>query len=218
MPRRSGTTSYHKRCASIDSSIEHDPSPHSCQCTRSALQILQVLSSLFKPAEDLYAVEKTLYTLKQKIGKCRFLVECAASGRDSGFELLVIILCEKMTSIFEEISAAWERQLQAVARMRLRKTEGAVAVTRDVYPAPQNDNGDSQYGRVTIGGYQMDTIEERHTVFGILIQLQLKRLINIMEKLKQNAVTENLVSHLAILIPMNQKIKSLKATLGRITQ
>ncbi|KAM5437366.1 hypothetical protein McanCB56680_002323 [Microsporum canis] len=213
--RGSGKTSH---CASIDSSIGHNSSTNSCQCTRSALKILEVVSSHFKPAEGLYSVEQALYTLKRNIGQCQSIVQCSASGGDPGLKLLVIVLCEKMIAIFEGISAGWDRQLQAVARMKQTRPGGAAAAASAVNSAAtQEDTWVSQYRRVTIGGYQIDTIEERHTVFGMLIQLQLKRLSDTIAKLSKNAMTENLESHLAILMPMNQKVKNLKAALDRTT-
>ncbi|KAM5458303.1 hypothetical protein MaudCBS49596_000216 [Microsporum audouinii] len=109
--RGSGKTSH---CASIDSSIGHNSSTNSCQCTRSALKILEVLSSHFKPAEGLYSVEQALYTLKRNIGQCQSVVRCSASGGDPGLKLLVIVLCEKMIAIFEEISAGCSGWLIAI--------------------------------------------------------------------------------------------------------
>jgi hypothetical protein len=211
---RSGKSSHRSRCASIDSSVQSDSTPYSCQCTRSALKILEMLSSHFKPTEGLYSVEQALYTLKRNIRQCQSLVQCSASGRDSGIELLVIVLCEKMTAIFEGISAGWERQLQAVARTQ--KKPCAASAIGGVDP-PQNDFRYSQYSRIPIGGYQIDTIEERHLVFGLLVQLQLKRLSEIMTTLRKNAMANDLESHLAILMPTNQKVENLKAALDKIT-
>jgi hypothetical protein len=130
--------------------------------------------------------------------------------------LLVIVLCEKMTAIFEEISAGWERQLQAVARMKQKKSCAAAAIS-EVDPAMQNEFRYSQYSRITIGGYQIDTIEERHMVFGLLVQLQLKRLSDIMTTLRKNAMANDSESHLAIMMPTNQKVENLKAALDKIT-
>ncbi|KAJ5961377.1 uncharacterized protein N7479_008527 [Penicillium vulpinum] len=211
---RSGKSSHASRCASIDSSVQSDSTPYSCQCTRSALKILEMLSSPFKPTERLYSVEQALYTLKRSIRQCQSLVQCSASERDSGIELLVIVLCEKMTAIFEGISAGWERQLQAVACTQ--KKPCAASAIGGVDP-PQNDFRYSQYSRIPIGGYQIDTIEERHLVFGLLVQLQLKRLGEIMTTLRKNAMANNLESHLAILMPTNQKVENLKAALDKIT-
>ncbi|KAJ5911148.1 uncharacterized protein N7473_000451 [Penicillium subrubescens] len=199
--RGSGKNCNRSRCASIDPYVESDSTPYSCQCTMSALKILEMLSSQFKPAEGL---------------QCQSLVQCSASGRDSGVDLLVIALCEKMTAIFEKISASWERQLQAAARMKQKKP-GVAAGVSEADPATQNDFRHSQYSRVTTGGYQIDTIEERHMVFGLLFQLQLKRLSDIMTTLRKNAMANDLESHLAILMPTNQKVMDLKAALGKIT-
>jgi hypothetical protein len=214
--RGSGKSGNRSRYASIDSYVESDSTPYSCQCTRSALKILEMLSSHFKPAEGLYSTEQALYTLKRNIRKCQSLVQCSASGRDSGVELLVIVLCEKMTAIFEKISASWERQLHAVARMKQKKP-GVAAGVSEADPATQNDFRHSQCSWVTTGGYQIDTIEERHMVFGLLFQLQLKRLSDIMTTLRKNAMANDLESHLAILMPTNQKVMDLKAALGKIT-
>jgi hypothetical protein len=121
-----------------------------------------------------------------------------------------------MTAIFEKISASWERQLHAVARMKQKKP-GVAAGVSEADPATQNDFRHSQCSWVTTGGYQIDTIEERHMVFGLLFQLQLKRLSDIMTTLRKNAMANDLESHLAILMPTNQKVMDLKAALGKIT-
>ncbi|KAF3394297.1 hypothetical protein F1880_004586 [Penicillium rolfsii] len=169
-------------------------------CTKSALKILGMLSSYFKPAEGLYSVEQLLHMLKQNLIQCQLLAQCSASGRDSGVELLVIVLCEKMTAIFEKIPASW-------------KEPGSEARVSDADPTTQNDFRQSQPLCVTTRGYQIDTIEERYIVFGLLFQLQLKRLSDIMTTLHKSAMADDLESHLAILMATNQKILSLIAVL-----
>jgi hypothetical protein len=98
-----------------------------------------------------------------------------------------------------------------------QKKPGVAAGVSEADPATQNDFRHSQCSWVTTGGYQIDTIEERHMVFGLLFQLQLKRLSDIMTTLRKNAMANDLESHLAILMPTNQKVMDLKAALGKIT-
>lgn len=92
------------------------PGSDSCECTGAALRILE---SVAVPAEagDWSATEQGLYSLKRNIWGCYILfARCTTCRQDSRFTILTLILCEKLTGIFEEATAGWEWQLRSSAR------------------------------------------------------------------------------------------------------
>ena len=111
-----------------------------------------------------------------------------------------------MTGVFEDIVVGWERQLDIQARpVQWPRVGGAGAGA-----------GAGENASILIGEYQMDTDEERLEVFGTLVQLQLKKLENLLRELKKNAVGANWESHFVILTPVSARISTLNSMLERL--
>lgn len=80
------------------------PVRDSCKCTGTALRILEAVAMPVK-AGDWSTREQGLYFLKGNIWQCYILSQCTSCRQESGFTILMLILCEKITGIFEEVAA-----------------------------------------------------------------------------------------------------------------
>jgi len=176
---------------------------HVCQCTATALSILEKLPIPSK-ASDLGAAEQTLYLLKRSIRQCYSLTQCHACWHESGFNILMIMLYEKMTGIFE--------------RLVVEKTHHIKIFTGTPSNNPnsgarqflQNNESDPKQGRMLIGEYEIDTFQEHCDVFDTLFVFQLNKLGDLLSEIKRNALGANWESHLAALRPVTQRMKNLK--------
>ncbi|KAH8660700.1 hypothetical protein BGZ60DRAFT_413887 [Tricladium varicosporioides] len=194
---------------SCHSSSGYISSDTSCQCTATALRILETLA-VHSKSGDLGTAEHTLYSLKGNIGKCQELAQCSVCGRESGICILLIMLCEKITSAFEEVASSWEHQLEGFRRNAHRGLEATRSSHGPLW------HMDIDRIRVIIGEYQIDTVEERCEVFSALTLLQLNKLSTLMSELRSNALASSWESHLTLLRVTGQRVKALKEALRRM--
>ncbi|KAL2011464.1 hypothetical protein VTN00DRAFT_4182 [Thermoascus crustaceus] len=192
------------------------PVRDSCKCTGTALRILEAVAMPVKVG-DWSTTEQELYSLKGNIWQCHVLSQCTSCRQDSGFTILMLILCEKITGIFEEVAAGWERQLRASASAYHTEpgwTDISKVAAQEVV---HHWEGSQQEARILLGKYQIDTAEERCEVFGSLILLQLNKLVGFFSEVKKTIVSSKWESHFELLKTLSHRIKDLRATLRHLS-
>ncbi|KAL4972591.1 hypothetical protein BDW66DRAFT_154568 [Aspergillus desertorum] len=118
-----------------------------CECTSSALRVLEQVAVPWK-GTDLETAER---------------IFCP---QDSSFAMLILILYEKIASIFEEVARGWKWCLDRLPQL----------------------HGTSQQLCMWLGKYQIDTMEEHYQVLATLITIQLRRLASLVAVAKTSVV------------------------------
>jgi hypothetical protein len=106
--------------------------------------------------------------------------------------MLIPILYEKITSIFEEVARGWKWYLDWL---------------------PQH-HGTSQQFCMWLGKYQIDTKEEHCQVLATLITIQLRRLASLVAVAKRSVAGSKREAQLKRLTTVNQKMNYLQVLLN----
>ena len=187
-----------------------------CECTGSALRVLETAATPLKRTAWSTSEQKLCF-LKTNISQCYALAQCTGCSQDSSLTMLVLIICEKLTAIFEEIAQWWSRSRETNRHASQRESSVGVksSHSRDT-PRPeaiQRRHSEQQPPRMSLGSYQIDTLEERYTIFATLVCLQLQRLASFVAGLRGSAVSYKWTSHSAVAKGLAQRIVRLQAVL-----
>lgn len=171
------------------------PGSTPCQCMQIALRILEELE-IKNSRDDLYAADHVLSFQKRAIEQCSTMLNCKSCSTMSGFMMLLVVICEKMVSSFERITSCVE-QLQQ-------------------HPLPSGglDGGGPRAGgigdeqTVSVGEYEVDSLQEQCCLVGVLVLLQLKKLGAVLTRLKNLAATYNWGTHLTMLLSIDQRFRN----------
>lgn len=111
-----------------------------------------------------------------------------------------VLLVEKMAGMLEDMASMWETTL-------IPSSEGKAA---------QGDADCHKSGWVPIhlGQYRIDTAQEWHEVFGLLVLLQTRRLGSFLDRLRRNATREGWESHQSALGSVVLRVEELQEALG----
>lgn len=187
-----------------------------CECTGSALRVLEIAATPLKRT-GWSTSEQKLCFLKTNISQCYALAQCTGCSQDSSLTMLVLIICEKLTAIFEEIAQWWSRSRETNKQASQREPSVGVksSHSRDSprQEATQRRHPKQQPPRMSLGSYQIDTLEERYKVFATLVCLQLQRLARFVTGLKGSIVSHKWTSHNAVAKVLGQRIMRLQAVL-----
>lgn len=173
------------------------PSSSACQCMQSALRILEELE-VKNSRDDLYAADHVLSFQKRALGQCNAMLNCKNCSTISGFMMLLVVICDKMVTSFERVSTCVEQ---------LQRPSGVQEVGR-----PRAGSiGDGQ--AVSLGDYEIDSLQERCCLVSVLVLLQLKRLGSVLTRLKNIAAVFNWGTHLTMLLSIDRRFQNTTANL-----
>lgn len=198
------------------SASEQTDDEDNCDCTGTALRLLEETVSAPKP-DEWQGTERKLYFLKTAISECAALLECSCLQHDSGLSMLVVVVCEKLQFLFEDVSDSTGNHLD-----QSRNNPQASPGHWDRSYAGQDDGNQGRQRldsrprpSLTIGHYRIDTQEEHFNVMSALVLLQLRRLAALVSKLKRNAAEREWNAHTSVLRNLVHRMKRLSATLQR---
>ncbi|PKY00100.1 hypothetical protein P168DRAFT_322557 [Aspergillus campestris IBT 28561] len=197
----SSSASQHMELASEDD----------CECTSSALKILETVAAPLKDT-DWSTVERKLCFLKQILIRCIALSRCSSCAQDSGFTMLVLVLYDKITTTFEEAAQWWKRHLDTPTR--LARQEAERAMHHDSREAVPWGRGLAQQPPMALGRYPIDTMEEHCKVLATLILLQLHRLVSLLSAARRRISSSKWEGHLALLTILSQRTKAVQVMLN----
>ena len=151
----------------------------SCQCLMSALTLLETLAiESARPSAP--TVARILHFKKRALAQCNTLLECRRCSTVSSFIMLLVILCEKMITSYEQILAVLTKQYN------LRQARLLGSATR--YQSVESGNDHAAHAldeerQVAVKDYDLD-MEEQPCVFGGLASLQMRKLKTFLTRVK----------------------------------
>ncbi|KAK9242872.1 hypothetical protein V1506DRAFT_43085 [Lipomyces tetrasporus] len=154
-------------------SMESNPST-SCQCGASAISLLETVSIEYIEA-TLLSVPRVICRSKPALSQCRKLLSCNRCSNTSEFLMLLIIICEKVTSVYQRTIIILTEQFHKLYPPN-RKDEVHMAGL-DMATARDADRS------LNLREYDVE-VEEEPCVFGGVIQMQLKKVIAFLAILK----------------------------------
>jgi hypothetical protein len=168
----------------------------------------------FEAADDNSLANK-LNLLKNHISQCSSLWKCSGCIEDSGYAMLVLVVCEKLTTMFEHLahclSKGTRNQAQASnCNMSGRSGTSMVAeqsldLNRDsIQQQKRHRRLESSYSEkhpdvTPLGQYEIDTLEEQQAVLATLISLQLQRLLALLCEMRSTATKFRRKAHLSLI-------------------
>lgn len=164
-----------------------------CECTSSALKVLEVVAAPLK-GTDRNTVERKLCFLKRTLTQCIDLSRCSSCTQDSGFTMLVLVLYDKITATFEETAQWWKRNL--------------------TQPAREESGRAIQPPCMAFGRYQIDTIEEHGKVLATLLLLQLHRLVSLVSATRRSITSSKCETQLTLLTVLSHRLQAVQVTLN----
>ncbi|KAJ8096452.1 hypothetical protein POJ06DRAFT_48237 [Lipomyces tetrasporus] len=168
-------------------SMESNPST-SCQCGASAISLLETVSIEYVEA-TLQSVPRVICRSKHALSQWRKLLSCNRCSNTSEFLMLLIIICEKVTSVYQRTIIILTEQFHKLYPPN-RKDEVHMAGL-DMATARDADHS------LNLREYDVE-VEEEPCVFGGVIQMQLKKVIAFLAILKAVLGAFNWSSHLAM--------------------
>ena len=151
----------------------------SCQCLISALTLLETLAiESARPSAP--TVARILHFKKRALAQCNTLLDCRRCSSVSSFIMLLVILCEKMITSYEQVLAVLTEQYN------LRQSQLLGSATR--YQPVESGNDHAALGldeerQVAVKDYDLD-MEEQPCVFGGLASMQMRKLKTFLARVK----------------------------------
>lgn len=198
-----------------------------CECTSTALQILERVAATISYASSLSGndwstSETKLDHLKGNLSQCFTLSSCFSCHQDSGFVMLILVIYEKLASSLEEVVHELKRHLDTLRRTAANKPHPSHkrSESRDISVQQGQTAGmlqgqllQQRRPRMSLGRYQIDTAEEHSTVFATLILLQLSKLAKLVDEVKRNVVNSQWESHLILAKVLSKRMRILQGQL-----
>ncbi|KAE8143647.1 hypothetical protein BDV38DRAFT_276732 [Aspergillus pseudotamarii] len=186
---------------------------NNCECTGTALRILEMVVVPVK-GSDWSSTEQKLYYLKRNITQCIALSGCDSCTQDSGYAMLVLVVYEKIMITLEEVVSWWKRHLDNPVRVANSDSKRGRGFPHELRKSVHLRTGiGAQQPHMSIGPYQIDTMEEHSNVLGTLILLQLRRVVPLVMTMKRCITSAKWEAHLELLKILNYRIRQLQATL-----
>lgn len=140
-----------------DMQDEADEAEDDCECTETALQVLEQVVMPARESEDWDTMEKKILVLKHNISQCLVLSQCAQCAQESGFSMLVLVIYERLTTAFEAVARWWSHR-------------GDEPGGEQKMPPRIGQHS------FAMGRYNIDSFEEHRVVFKAIVLLQMQRL------------------------------------------
>ncbi|KAK2616582.1 hypothetical protein QQS21_000405 [Conoideocrella luteorostrata] len=186
-----------------------------CDCTGTALRMLELIATP-PTRDDWQATEKKLYFLKKVISQCVVLSQCSSCPEDSGLSMLLIVMFEKLQTLFEEVADWRRRNVDHHGVLDSRQSppsREARSYSSQDRGSPYQKPAAKPRSNLSMGCYQIDTPEEHLNIISTLVLLQLRRLAALVSKMRRNATKCRWDAHLNVLKSLTQRMKRLSATL-----
>jgi hypothetical protein len=190
-----------------------------CECTGVALRLLEVAMVPLEPA-DYQSVANKLNLLKKHISQCSSLWKCPSCIEDSGYAMLVLVVCEKLATTFEGLAHCLgkgtrslgltsncnnipsRRGTSRTADLKL-DTKGSSAQQQEQHQRLlENTCSQEQPDVSALGHYEIDTPEEQKAVLATLISLQLQRLLALLAEMRSSATKFGWNAHLSHIVAL----------------
>ena len=167
-----------------------------CRCLTSALTVLETVS-IEDSRTNWDRLGHLLNFTKRALQVCNVLLDCPQCRRVSNFMMLLIVVCQKITTTFDHILVLLTERYQA--RQSARPNQ-AVAT-----PSGMSTNPDE--GRVmAVKGYEVDGAEEP-CLFGALTSIQLRTLGSLLVRVKTTMQAREWAQHVAIVDSVGERVK-----------
>ncbi|POS78598.1 hypothetical protein DHEL01_v203006 [Diaporthe helianthi] len=180
-----------------------DPSP--CRCVGITLSLLERIQG-HRKSTSLCVAERALHSLKGSISQCQALAGCRSCPSPSRLMAFSVLLVEKMAGMLEDMASMWEEATMASGAEAGAEVDG-----------PQIDADGRLFGGwapIQLGQYRIDTVQEWHEVFGLLLLLQVRRLSSFLNRLRGSAGRDGLDSHRSALGSVALRVQELQEALG----
>lgn len=153
----------------------------SCNCIDSALRLLEALE-IKTSIVNARTVDQILCFGKQALMECNRLLECQACVASSSFIMLLVVICQKLVLVFEELVHCISNE-ERISHKERRETWNSL----------------SKESTASLGAFRIDTQEEWWGVFGTLTILQFRSLEILLDQLKLSAASWGWETHSAML-------------------
>ena len=154
-----------------------------CQCIHVGIRVLEGLQIIYNKSIP-SAFDRIPRLKKQAIDKCMSIMRCQDCIRTSPMVMLLLVICEKLVSSFENWSKRYKGRNPSGSRSSGSKGD---------------DAKQSQSQLFFLGVYEVDAEEERCSLLRALAMVQLRRLILLLAELMSMARYQNWTEHQTIL-------------------
>lgn len=156
----------------------------SCQCTQTALSILEALETDNNQYNH-STFDHILGLKKKAISQCSLSLACPRCSAASTFVVLLIVVSEKILTSFEAWSTRYQgRKLEALSDSS--RTQSKICRLHETET-------------VTLGVYEVDSDHERCSLLRSLAMVQVRRFYRLLNGLQRVAATQNWRTHQASL-------------------
>lgn len=180
--------------------VSHNRENAPCECMEMILRVLENAQNHSK-VNDLSIAEQSLYFTKGALAQCGSKIQCKSCWYDSRAITFSILLLEKLMGILEGISRSWEDNLPSPSSTRKRSLLRDEPQTHDQH-------------EFLLGGYRIDTMQEKCDIFGFLIMVQVKQLAAFTKVLSDRVRASHGNKHQATLRPVIVRIQELHRALS----
>ena len=159
-----------------------------CRCMQTALGVLENLEVSKTTTDDkLYKFDHTLSFQKRAVTECHSTLKCKDCSASSAFIMLLIIISEKMVLSFERL----------FRRLRQQYSQQHAPLSSPTFVSEPDESLILDGGpRITVGVYEVDSVEERISVIRLVALLRLRNLEQFLTRLISIANTWNWMSHI----------------------
>ncbi|KAL9618624.1 MAG: hypothetical protein Q9160_006665 [Pyrenula sp. 1 TL-2023] len=195
-----------------DDSLMHGHS----SCFKTALLVLEALN-IQNFSITRQSLAQALRLDKNALARCKQLFHCEICSNSSSFFMLLIVLCQTITSSYERIMAVLTQETND-AHLSQGKISNETAtpslplsgsLQSDVSSArPPEENSLEVEQQMNLYGYEID-IEERSVVFSAIARVQLQTLQSLLIQMRRHLDDSSWLSHVSLVDLTGNKINTL---------
>lgn len=164
-----------------------------CHCVTAALSLLEALEREDRHL-SLVAVSRILGLEKRVLAHCSGILDCDPCRSMSSFMMLVILLCQRMSAIYQHI-------IDILLLVQGQQQQSA--------SAPNGENGDANSQRqvVYLGDCEVDA-SDMPCVFGGLVTMRIRKFALYLIKLKALMVNRSWYTHCSMLSDIEERVQA----------
>ena len=166
-----------------------------CQCPQAIIALLESSEATTSRVE-IQNVDTILAHHKEALMRCKNVLECAHCDSPTDHMMLLVVVCRKLVTLVEEVVRVFNRW-----RTINQLVKDGIGAVRD-------DGGQHHQDRwnFSFGNYVVDSELEGGSIIKILILVQLKGTLGILNRLKSIAKAEQRETQMAMLQAIEHKV------------
>lgn len=179
-----------------------------CQCMQKVMVLYEEVETK-RNGEVVFSTELRLSRQDSVLSQCIRLIGCTDCRRMSGFITLLITICDRLMSLFQQTSAdcldklrhhqQWQRRPAASNSLRMDLSD--------------NDEVAGEEPEVYVGGYRIESPQDQYCLVLAAIELQLKRFRAFWMRLKDISKELECERHKSMLRPIDNGLQDILAKL-----